>query len=678
MADDKNLEEKKRPRGRPKKQPEDPGQLVNEGAEELRMTDKQGQSQVTLQQVKESLTGLYNNVFSFSKRGKGDGWMDKMDTYNAYNPFLQNQRLKQISTMPGGMSDDEIAEALEAPQAYEQPLRGVGWDLANKQHLYYQILRLAADVPMYNYYKLPPLLEKESDYSSKGFKEEDAYVDEWLETFNPKTTLKRVALETKREGKSTYLLRNSVYKDDKGERHVNYATFQKMPSNYIKLTAIGEHGYIASFDMMLFMNPAFNTSQYPPFIRDIWNDLTGASEIIKVNTWGKYTVDVGKLANYEYKDAEGKLRHGIFESRMDRYLFWVQLPQDLCFTFASDSSHPWAVPDTIGLFQALKELSDYGTLAALVASTPLTAILTGEIETINDPNPGQDQTIMNPQTIAGFQNEFNSKTSTNVEALFVPCKNLKLQSIPNQPSGSDIVTKATQNYIAQSGEGGILVATEKPSVAQVRGAQALEASKQDFVTRQFEDILNMIVHKHLGCQYRWKIFLWGDIYSFGDEFGRDKELWQAGATFLLPKILSAYNMNIRDARASEMYVKSLGIYKELKTLTQETQLAEKKALSNNDKGSEDGVQAQGQVKVSEENKDQKLIEKKSVGRPAKALSEITNENTEASVGSGRNSKDGRMYSYTPGKCIFCGALCENGQIMCEECKEQYLEEEGEV
>ena len=672
MADDKNLDEKKRPRGRPKKQPEDPGQLVNEGSEELRMADRKGQSQVTLQQVKESLTGLYTNVYSFAKRGMGDGWMDKMDTYNAYNPFLQNQRLKQISTLPGGMDDEDLAEALEAPQAYEQPLRGVGWDLSNKQHLYYQIIRLAADVPMYNYYKLPPLLEKESDYTSKDFNEEDAYVDEWLDTFNPKTTLKRVALETKREGKSTYLLRNSVYKDDKGQRHVNYATFQKLPSNYIKLTAIGEHGYIASFDMMVFMNPAFNTSQYPPFIRDIWDDLTGAKEIIKVNPYGKYTVDVGKLSKYQYKDAEGKLQHGIFESRMDRYLFWVQLPQDLCYTFASDSSHPWAVPDTIGLFQALKELSDYGTLAALIASTPLTAILTGEIETINDPNPGKDQTVMNPQTIAGFQNEFNSKTSTNVEALFVPCKNLKLQSIPNQPSSSDITTKATQNFVSQAGEGGVIVATEKPSVAQVKGAQYLEASKQDFVTRQFEDVLNMIVHKHLGCKYRWKIFLWGDIYSFNDELKRDKELWIAGATFLLPKIASAYNMSMRDAKAGSLYVQSLGIYKEFKTLTQETQQEEREKLAK-----QSAATTQKTAEISQENKDQEAIQKKSVGRPGISESEITNDNTAASKDGGLNEGSMR-YSFGSGKCIVCGADCEDNQIMCENCKEQFLEEGGEL
>ena len=672
MADDIK-DEKKRPRGRPKKNQE-PEELVNEGREELKMTAKP--EPATLNQVKENLSGLYQRVYSFTKRGMGDGWMDKMDSLSSYNPFLQNQRLKMISTMPGELTDEEIVNAMNAPQAYEQPLRAAGWDLANKQYLYYQILRLAADVPMYNYYKLPELLESD-EYSKKKFLEEDAYVDEWLHVFNPKTTLKNVALETKREGKSTYLFRNSVYKDEKGNRHVNYATWQKMPSNYIKLTAIGEHGYIASFDMMLFMNPAFNTSQYPPFIRQIWEDLTVASDIIEINPYGQYSVDVGRLVNFQYKNAEGKLTKGIFESRSERYLFWVQLPQDICFTFASDNSHPWAVPDTVGLFQNLKELSDYSTLAALIASTPLTAILTGEIEPISDPNPGQDQTIMNPQTVAGFQNEFNAKTSTNVEALFVPVKNLKLQSIPNQPSSSDLITNATQNFIAQSGEGGILVATEKPSVAQVKGAQALEASKQDYVTRQFEAILNMLVNKHLGCEYQWRIFLWGDIYGFSEEVKRDKELWQAGATFLLPKIASAYNMTVRDTKAASLYVDSMEVYSQLKTLTQETQLKEKEELAK--QNARLGAQtraASTTTKVSESSEQTEV--KKSVGRPAKEASEVDNDNTAASKDGGLNEGGMRYSAIGSGHCIFCGADVEDNQIMCESCRETFLEEGGEL
>ena len=72
-------------------------------------------------------------------------------------------------------------------------------------------------------------------------------------------------------------------------------------------------------------------------------------------------------------------------------MFWLRIPDDICFTFASDNSTPWVVPDTIGLLQKLQELSDYGKLAGLIASTPLTAVLTGEIESISSPRAGKNE-----------------------------------------------------------------------------------------------------------------------------------------------------------------------------------------------------------------------------------------------------------------------------------------------
>jgi hypothetical protein len=70
-------------------------------------------------------------------------------------------------------------------------------------------------------------------------------------------TLKRTAMEVKREGKATYLLRNGIGKKNNGQRTVDFCTWQKLPNRYVKLTAIGTHGYIASFNFMIFLQPGF-------------------------------------------------------------------------------------------------------------------------------------------------------------------------------------------------------------------------------------------------------------------------------------------------------------------------------------------------------------------------------------------------------------------------------------
>lgn len=682
MDNEKNPKEaeieqpKKRPRGRPRKE-EKKNEPMTEPITELKMA--QTEKPVTLGEVTESLTSLYNKTYQFSNRGVNGGWMEALGSLNEHNPFLQNQRLKRIAAQPMQLSSEEIAAFLSNPQNNELPLQSGGWGLSVSQYLYYKILRLACDVPMYNHYKIPLLLEDESGYSKKDFKKEDAFVDEWIEKFSPKNTFKRIALEVKREGKSSYLLRNSITVEENGEKHTNFATMQKLPTAYTKLTAIGEYGYIASFNFMIFMDPAFDLNQYPDYFKDIWCDMVNCGAVYRDNV-GRWKADVDKLLTFEYDSGDGILRKGVFESKKNKYLFWVQLPQKLCYTFASDMSHPWAVPDTVGLFQNLQDLADYNTLAGLVQSTPLTAILTGEVEIVDDPNPGADQTVIAPQTIAGFQNDFNSKTSTNVEALFVPFKNLKLQSLPNIPNSSDIVTKAVQNFVSMSGEGGIIVATDKPSVAMIKGAQKLEESQQNYVTLQFERVMNMIINELLGCKYKWRFFLWGGIYTYEDEMARMKEMWQNGATFLLPRIASGYGLTTRDVTSVSSYIESFDMYKNFKTLTQQSQ---QEAALKNAKASAALRVSTGSSSVTTKTSEKTATSGSGAGRPAKSDGEIENDNTAASRDSGGNTSENKGdYSFAfNGKCILCGVEVEEGEFLCEECKEEYkqtLEEEGVV
>ena len=103
------------------------------------------------------------------------------------------------------------------------------------------------------------------------------------------------------------------------------------------------------------------------------------------NTGRKYSFNIDKAKDYhfvyenkDYKSAIEAVRNG----KEINYMFWLRMPYDICYTFGSDNSHPWVAPDTMGLMLKLQELTDYGQLAGLIASTPLTAVLTGEIETI--------------------------------------------------------------------------------------------------------------------------------------------------------------------------------------------------------------------------------------------------------------------------------------------------------
>ena len=647
----------KRKRGRPPKKKKE---AISEQNKVLMMAGEK--DQVTIKNVEDSLTSLFSaagvksNKFNFFENG---------DLGVGNNPWLQNNRLKIISGLPTQMARDDLIKALADPTDSEEPLRGQGMSLSSSQYLYYKILRMSADIPLYKHYIIPEYLENPEEYKKPKFVKEAAYVEDWLTKFDLVNTLKKTSLEVKREGKCVYLLRNSIEIDPvNNERYVNFCTWQKLPNNYVKIVGIGEHGYIAAFNMLLFMNPAFMTSQYPDFIGQIWDDMVNSGAVTASKK--EYTPNLNKIREYKYKYT-GKngyeLLKGTLEAKVikgsaeRRYNFWVTLPQELCYVFCSDTSSPWVIPDTSGMFLGLQELTDYDNLAGLLQSSPLTSVLTAEMETIPQPNAGKDQTIMSPETILGFQDKFNDAASGNIQAFFAPLKNFKLQTLPSVPNATDTTTNATKNFIYRNGFGGLLITTDKPTVSQVRVAMLLAAAEADFLTEQYSSVLNMIINDLIGCEYDWKLHIWGNIFTFQDEVKSTKELFVSGGVFALPKLASAYNLTLRDTKAVDTYIHSLGIYNDFKTVTQ-SMLQSYTGNTGEDK--------------------------KKQGRPGISESDIENDATAASKDSGLDTSETRM-SVANVKCKICGkemssievSLDDDGLLICEECKERILNEQGE-
>lgn len=642
----------KRKRGRPRKVPvsEDTKILSDTGNNMLQMENQA----IGVGDVLGAYTGLmqlFNNIGSGKGKGNGNAF-SSISNMNLYNPFLQNNRLKLINSYPSSYKPDDISKALAEPQNHELMLQSASASLSASQYLYYKILREASDIPLYKHYFIPERLSEE-EYSSKKFQNDENFVESWVREMHLVQTFKKMGMEIKREGKPTYLFRQCIDEYD-GKKMAKYVAFQKLPPAFVKLTGIGEHGYIASFNMLIFLQPSFSPLQYPEYIRDIWNGLLDNGAVYYNDSLKQYSVNFNSLSQYEYEENGRKTRGQIEVSTSIKravetsYMYWVQLPQDLCFTFASDMSNPWAVPDTIGLFTSLQELTDYSTLAGLISSTPLTAVLTGEAEFVDGARPGQDETKMAAYSLEAFQNAFNAMVSSNINGFFAPLKNLKLQSLPNIPYSSDIKTKAIQNFIGVAGEGGLITATDKPSIASIKGAQLSAESQYDFVTRQFEDVLNFVLNKFCHCNYHWEIKLWGGIYTIENQTKAIKELVAGGATFLLPKLASAYDLNMRQVCTLTDYVSSRKIYDKFKTLSW------------------------AQNQITQKNGEVDKVETVTAGRKSLDDSEIESDATAQSKETGENVSELKQ-DYSIGHiCPICGEEeVENGHIFCKNCEEEY-------
>ena len=603
--------------GRPKKVKKAEDTALNETGQERLDMDKRQQTESQEDYVSiEEVTKAWNTTLKkIGTMYDYSSTTTSMQKWNNLNPFLQNQRIKDIYTRAKRYSKGSISEFLASPGNYEKELRSLAWANSSSQQIYYNILRRSCDVPLYKYFFTPDV---ESDFSSDKFDNDERFLQHWTELLNIADTFKTIAMEVKREGKSSYLLRNKFEGEGKS-KEPTFVTLQKLPTDWIKITSKGQLGYVVSFNLMYFMNIANSPSRFGDFIEEAWNNLVD-NEIVekmkdKEGNFYKYEFHPEKAYGHTFSYANEEYSTILEKARgKDNYMFWIKMPWDICYTFGSDNSHPWATPDTMGLMLKLQELTDYGQLAGLIASTPLTAVLTGEIETVPQPRAGKNESVFNPEVIEGYMTQFNQATSTNIEAWMWPAKNIKLQQLSSDVNSSDIISTATENFIESAGEGGLTIVDTKPNVAMVKTAQLLSEAQQEYVTIQFNKVLNFIIQHKLGLTYHWKITLWGGIFTFDSEKKHLKEIVANGNIALLPKLMSAEGISMRDTKAITDYIKSKNFYKDFKTYTQDAQAAQK----------------------------EKQTSQTGAGRPALDDGDIENDATAASRDRGDNTSDNRI------------------------------------
>ena len=371
---------------------------------------------------------------------------------------------------------------------------------------------------------------------------------------------------------------------------------QKLPSDYIKYTAIGsDTSLVTSFDFMVFMQPGFSLDQYPDFFTDYYNEMVESGAFEK-DKKGKITVDYDKLNNIE----------GTLERKNGRYMFWRQLPQDQVFCFGSDLSNVWQLPDTIGLFSNLTELNDYKWLQGALTSSPLTNIMTAEVALNDDDRvPGYNDTALSPDVILGFQDLYNSLVSGNSAGFFAPFKNFELHSLPDVPNSMNIYSSALQDTITSAGIAGLLTTESKPSVAMVKTSQLLAEAEAEFVTKQLESFVNVVLSKHLGLKNIWRCSLWGNIFTISDEISEMKNMLNLGLSSVLPRLLSAYDLDIEADGCINDWLDTMKTYDKFHAV-------------------QSAYQQSGNV-----------------GRPSSDDNNINSDNTEAGINQGTNTGDMR-------------------------------------
>lgn len=615
------MAEQKR-RGRPKKQVEEPI-VKNEKKKMVTMTESSDLEQQKYRDIKISEQMVQQRWASVFKEYADTGYSNIASAWNQAwsqlnNPFVQNYRIKQANSKPRKVQQEELQRALANPENSELTLQSLSMYLYYTNYVYNILVKLNRDTPLYKWY-VTPIDASEDDIKTDAFKKESKKVDQIIKKFKPSLTLRTVTTQVSLEGKSSYLPRISYDKDT-----VNFFVLQKLNPDMVKLTSFGsKQQFGASFNMVIFLQPAYDVSQYPKFIQDAWEEML---------TTGVVTMD--KKGKVKF-NPRAKLPAGhILENKNGNYMYWVPLPQDLCYTFYFDGSHANMFPDFLGLFDDLSDLDNYKWLQASLLSKGVNSILTAEIPLVKDAKAGQDSTAVSVDTAMGFQDLFAQNVSGNIMPFFAPLQEFELHTLENQPEAMDIIYDRTRDLVATSGNAALMSITDKPSIASVKAQQMIQAARVDYLTKQYENFLNEMLENNFGLKYKWEVHLWGDIFNIREDIKILREQVVSGLEGFLPKLLSANDMSIEDYVASQNYLKAYDIKVIKVNDTEMTEKAQKQALTV----------AKTKTTTTTTKSSSESDIKNSVGRPKLSDSEIENDNTAASADAGTNVSDIKEFS----------------------------------
>lgn len=595
------MAEEKKKRGRPPKQKA--GIDINEQRESVRMVDDPKVSIGDLQRRMRNIFGRMASEGIPYTRYKDAIQREPLDMgMFLNNPFVQNQRIKRSNSQINLSDKRAIQEALTNPGDNEQRLRETSMALYYSNYVYQNLLRLNRDIPQYFHYSVPVGISPETLKTEK-FLHQKKFVDEFLNKFNIPLTFKNVSLQAAREGKASYVFRSS---QDEKKGIVDFAVLQKLPPEYIKYTGFGsESPLIVSFNFIMFLDPTYSIEQWPSWFGEIWKQLQEN---------GIVNITKGKGKGYEINPAINVNRgmpEYMFESINGTYYLYVEMPQDLVYTFGTDFGDAFAIPDYAGLFGDLSELEAYKVLQSQTLLTNITNILTAEVPVEKDAVGGSDAAILSPEVIMGLEDDCSSSLSSNILPFFAPLENFKMHGIEHIPNATDIYLSQVRNVTSTAGASGLINTNEKPSIAMIKGEQMLHESRTEYMTLQYTKFINLIINKYLKLDYEFKVIIWGGVYTWRDEVKVLKEMIQNGNIGMFPRLLSAYRMTLEDYALQYDYVKSMNLF-------------------------EFNIQL-----IGRSGSDSNKTPDGKVGRPSLSDVDIENENTASSIEGGQNVSENK-------------------------------------
>lgn len=476
-------------------------------------------------------------------------------------PFVQNRRVKAYDTLPEDVSKEDLVDMIKQPNNNELELRAVSSTLASTTKTYDLIMQTYQDLLTYDWYIHPTYTPVKVDIETQ---KRDLFLAEKItRSIDPKRMGHEIVGKCVQYGKAFYTPRVSA---DKSHNKVNYAFLQQLPEDWCKIVGFnnGPGKYTIAFNMMYFLEPGTDWRQFgdlfEPYIQ-IFSEVVESREKYVYSSVSKsFVINPDKFNQLKANKTIGNPEWYVVGNT---YYYWVFLPADKVITFEISDRTTAVVPPNTGLMVSMLSIPNYEAAQMEIVLNPLTSIMTGEIPVYETKNiPNADPMAVSPSQRELFErfwyNMLYKNNTSGIGFYAAPFKNMKLQTVSDTVSNTDIATTAVADQIQKSGLAALIPSTNDPKVGVAQLSAMINAAYPKIIYRTFEKMMDAIFESlNLKTPLRFEMF--GDIFSREGEL----EAAKAGMTLGILNDTLKYNamngLTILDDLAISDFVHATGI-----------------------------------------------------------------------------------------------------------------------
>lgn len=473
------------------------------------------------------------------------------------NPYIQNRRVKAISTAPAGHTKDEVAEMLQTPEGNELGLRQVERALEYSAYPMFHTRKVYQDLLTYHSYIMPNLPD-DSAIGKDDFWREWKLLEKLKKTLDIKNVAHQIAGQALQSGKVFYTPRVSI---DKSHNKINYAFIQQLPTDWTKIVGFNNKSkYTLAFNLFYFTQPGTDYRQFGDLFVPYIDEFSDFAESVR---------GVKAPSNYIFAAMDKVRKHSRNNAAPDayyqngRWYYWVVLPIDKVFTFEVDDANRTVAPPFTGLFIDMIQLAAYEAIQLQLVQNPLIAVLTGEIPYYDAKDMRMSDTYkLSPSGRDLFQAywyQMLAESNTSGIGIFsAPFQNMKMHQLAEAPSAMNISSNGYAYTIAKAGLSGIVPVNNDTRAGLAQISLQIESK---FAAQIYGGIERMMscIFESFNLKYEWEFRMFGDMASDKD---KEEQAQKAMTLGILPAAIiynALHDRSILDDIAWSTAIKKAGI-----------------------------------------------------------------------------------------------------------------------